>query len=86
MTATTTPGQAMEEVLATLRHFGYSADEVSSIEDTYQGIFTLTGNLEMGTTKLGLFTAEVDYDGNQMIEAGAFGSIENGHMDPFSGL
>lgn len=87
-----TPGEAMEEVLATLRVHGYGADEVSSIASLTPGgfgdQFVVTGNLHIlqGGQQVGMFHADADSGGNVKIEAGAFGVIEAGNLDPFAGL
>jgi hypothetical protein len=82
------PGEAMREVMATLRVHGYGADEVSSVESIKADEFVVTGNLtkiESGK-HVGMFNARIDRGGNEVITAGAFGKIEAGVMDVFHGL
>jgi hypothetical protein len=81
-----TPGEAMEEVLATLRVHGYGADEVSSLVSVLG--FHVTGNLSLleDGKQVGIFSADIDEGANVKIVAGAFGVIEAGNLDPFAGL
>lgn len=88
-----TPGQAMGEVLATLLRHGYDYDNVEASHSVIEGEFVVTGYLvgkyedgQVIRKALGSFNARIDRDGNEVIEAAAFGQIENGHMDPFVGI
>lgn len=86
--AVETPGMAMRATLAVLRHHGYAADEVSSMEGRRQ-MFIVRGNLsklDEDGRRLGLFVADVSGNGSIVIRAAAFGVIEEGQLDPFVGL
>ncbi len=88
------PGEAMAEVIATLRVQGYAVDEVSSVlSNGATGEFKVDGLL-LGLfdgNRLGTFTAKVEESGAVVIKGGAFGLIEVGNDgeltdDPFDGL
>ena len=88
------PGEAMAEVVATLRGHGYAVDEVVVYRVSPDPLgFKVTGNL-LGLfdgNRLGPFTAEVWETGAVILRAGAFGRIEVGvdgksTDDPFDGL